>query len=179
MSVLKANRQESKFEIFENMANLRREITKDLLFNFGYDFEKSEERLRGFFSKYGSYDEMDSKHKKRLNRLIKQNDSFEDWFIITQRECISDCLRKMLSYVYEANSIYPVSGEEYIERRTLQSKAIGQCVTLKNELQYTIETLPIDSNKFARYTIMIDKQIDLIKRWKESDKRRFKDLGNF
>ena len=61
--------------------------------------------------------------------------------------------------------------EELIERRIHQYKAIGQCYRLTQELQYAIETLPVDMNKYTRFADMIQVEIDLIKGWRKSDNK--------
>lgn len=71
--------------------------------------------------------------------------------------------------------------EELIERRLHQDKAIGQCYRLTQELQYAIETLPVDVNKYLRFATMIQTEINLLKGWRKSDnkfKRAFSDSAS-
>jgi hypothetical protein len=45
------------------------------------------------------------------------------------------------------------------------------------ELQYTIETLPVDIQKYVRFTDSINKEINLLKGWRKADnkfKKQFK-----
>ena len=44
-------------------------------------------------------------------------------------------------------------------------------VELIKELQYAIETLPVDVNVYLRFAEMIDKEVALIKAWRKSDNR--------
>ena len=39
------------------------------------------------------------------------------------------------------------------------------------ELQYAIETLPVDVNKYSRFGEMIQTEINLIKGWRKSDNK--------
>ena len=58
-----------------------------------------------------------------------------------------------------------------IERRICQDKAIGLCYRLTHELQYAIETLPVDVNKYLRFAEMIQTEINLLKGWRKSDNK--------
>ena len=52
---------------------------------------------------------------------------------------------------------------EFLQRRYHLNRAIGYCYALKQEMQYAIETLPVDINKYKRFAELIDKQIALYK----------------
>ena len=82
-----------------------------------------------------------------------------------------NCLREITKEVYIANSIYPTCREELTQRRLHQDEAIGQCYRLVQELQYAIETLPVDVNTFMRFGEMIQTEINLIKGWRKSDNK--------
>ena len=89
-----------------------------------------------------------------------------------------DCLHAINEHVYVANSIYPTCQEELTERRIHQDIAIGQCFRMVQELQYAIETLPVDVNVYLRFAEDIEKEISLLKGWRQSDnkfKKNFKD----
>lgn len=83
--------------------------------------------------------------------------AFEMWCAITK--------------TYVENSIYPTYREELIERRVHQDRAVGQCYGLTQELQYAIETLPVDVNKYLRFAEMIQTEINLLKGWRKSDNK--------
>ena len=44
---------------------------------------------------------------------------------------------------------------------------------LLQELQYIIETLPVDINKYTRFADSIQLEIALIKGWRKADKSRY------
>lgn len=175
MSVLKSKRKPSQFEVFHHLNKLRRDITDLLLRDFGYSFEKSENRLERRFSGR-SYDELTDSEKATYERQRIQFEAFDDWFICDQRQVIVNCLRDITKEVYIANSIYPTCTEELIRRRLHQDEAIGHCYRLVQELQYAIETLPVDINVYLRFSDAIQTEINLIKGWRKSD-NKFK--GNF
>ena len=94
------------------------------------------------------------------------------------RKEVTDLLLRDFGYdldkavkVYVANSIYPTYREELIERRVHQDRAVGQCYRLTQELQYAIETLPVDVNKYLRFAEMIQTEINLLKGWRKSDNK--------
>lgn len=170
MSVLKSKRKPSQFEVFHHLNKLRKEITDLLLRDFGYNAIKSEKRLERRFGSR-SYEELTDIEKQQYDRQKKKQDAFDEWFIESERNAIIDCLRSIGEHVYTANSIYLTYPEELVERRIHQDLAIGQCYRLVQELQYAIETLPVDVNTYLRFGADIQKEIDLIKGWRKSDNK--------
>ncbi len=170
MSVLKSKRKVSQFEVFHHLYKTRKEITDLLLRDFGYDFERAEKRLEKVFGGK-PYDALTDEEKNRYDSLKKKNEAFDEWFISDERQVIVDCLRSITENVFVANSIYPMYPEELIERRVHQDRAIGQCYRLTQELQYAIETLPVDIDKYLRFGELIQTEINLIKGWRKSDNK--------
>lgn len=170
MSVLKAKRKSSQFEVFHHFYKTRKEITDLLLRDLGYDLERAEKRVAKMFGGK-PYEELTPEEKVRYDKLKAKNEAFDNWFIEDERKCIVDCLREITKEVFTANSIYPTVMEELVERRLCQDRAIGQCYRLTQELQYAIETLPVDVNKYLRFADMIQTEINLIKGWRKSDNK--------
>lgn len=170
MSVLKAKRKSSQFEVFHHFYKTRKEITDLLLRDFGYDLERAEKRVAKLFGGK-PYEELTPEEKVRYDKLKAKNEAFDNWFIEDERKCIVDCLREITKEVFTANSIYPTVMEELVERRLCQDRAIGQCYRLTQELQYAIGTLPVDVNKYLRFADMIQTEINLIKGWRKSDNK--------
>jgi hypothetical protein len=175
MSVIKAKRKPSQFEVFHHLYKLRKEITDLLLRNFGYDSEKSTKRLLKKFGKE-TIEELTEEQKVIYDKLKIKTESFDKWFIESERDTIVNCLRQITKEVYLANSIYPTEEfhNELEERQLHQSLAIGYCYDLVQELQYSIETLPVDINKYTYFGNEIQTQINLIRGWKKSDRKRFR-----
>ena len=82
-----------------------------------------------------------------------------------------ECIHSINEHVYVANSIYPTCQEELTERRLHQDIAIGQCARLAQELQYAIETLPVNVNTYLNIAHDIEKEIALLKGWRKSDNK--------
>lgn len=169
MSVLKSKRKASQFEVFHHLYKMRKEITDLLLRDFGYSFEKAAKRLDKRFGR--PYEQLSEAERERYDRTKIRWEAFDDWFIYDQRQTIVDCLRAITREVYIANSIYPTCMEELVERRLHQDKAVGLCYDLTQELQYAIETLPVDVNIYLRFGEMIQTEINLIKGWRKADNK--------
>lgn len=170
MSVLKSKRKASQFEVFHHFYKMRKEVTDLLLRDFGYDYNRAENKVAKMFGGR-SHTELTPEEKSRYDRLMEKNRAFDEWFIEDERKVIVDCLHSIGENVFLANSIYPTYMEELIERRLCQDKAIGLCYRLTQELQYAIETLPVDVNKYLRFAEMIQTEINLLKGWRKSDNK--------
>lgn len=170
MSVLKAKRKASQFEVFHQLKKMRKEVTDLLLRDFGYNLDKATRNVEKTFGGR-AYEELSPDEKVRYEKLMEKNIAFAEWFIADERKVIVDCLRTITEEVYVANSIYPVYWDELVERRIHQDKAVGQCYRLTQELQYAIETLPVDVNKYLRFAEMIQTEINLLKGWRKSDNK--------
>lgn len=170
MSVLKSKRKSSQFEVFHHLNKLRRDITELLLRDFGYSFDKADKRLEKRFGGR-TYDDLTDSERETYHKIKISNEAFDEWFIADQRKTIVDCLRNITREVYMANSIYPTCPEELTQRRLHQDRAIGYCYHLVQELQYAIETLPVDINIFLRFGEAIQTEINLIKGWRKSDNK--------
>lgn len=170
MSVLKSKRKASQFEVFHHLTKMRKEVTDLLLRDFGFDLDKAMKKVGRTFGGR-SLDELSPEEKDRYEKLLKKYLAFAEWFITDERKVVIDCMRTITEEVYVANSIYPTCQEELIERRLHQDRAIGQCYRLTQELQYVIETLPVDVNKYLRFAEMIQTEVNLIKGWRKSDNK--------
>ncbi len=170
MSVLKSKRKPSQFEVFHHLNKLRKEITDLLLRDFGYSFEKAEARLLKQFGGR-TLEQLTEAERERYEKTKQRLEAFDDWFIYDQRQVIVNCLRDITKEVYIANSIYPTVMEELVQRRLHQEEAIGHCYRLTQELQYAIETLPVNVNLFLRFGEAIQTEINLIKGWRKADNK--------
>lgn len=175
MSVVESKRRQSQFQVFHHWYEVRNETTDLMLFDFGLHPERQERRLlrRLGVTDPGKLEGEElvrwQKHKRRTAGLI-------DWYLLQQRNAVSDCLRNVNEEIFVANSIYPTCPEELTERRLHQDRAIGQCYRLKQELQYTVETIEVDLNRYTRLAKMIDREVDLLKAWRKSDNKFKKSL---
>lgn len=172
MSVLKNKRSPSPFDVLDHALRMRKEITSALLIDFAYH-PKQFEMPKNLDGK--SDEEKAKIMEKELKRMEKQ-ESLNGWFLEKSRNAIIDSLMCMIKNIQLANAIFITNLPEYHERRIYQNRAIGYCGVLSQELQYVIETLPVDSNKYTRFAKMIREQINLLKGWRKSDNKQKKKL---
>lgn len=93
------------------------------------------------------------------------------FFLNEERTTLLTYVRNVSTSISIANAIYITNLEEYKERRLWQDRAIAWCCTLKQELQYIIAVLSKDINvdKYTDITLEINKEINLIKNWRQSE----------
>ena len=151
MAVLKSKRKQSRLEVFHHAYRLRREMTDLLMRDFGYKAPSFDETMR-------------EEKKTRVLNLHK-------WFIEDERVYIITIIREMMKNVTIANSIYPTTLAECNQRRSYQNLAIGLANDIKQELQYVIDVLPVNVEKYIYYSDELDKQITLLKEWRKSDNK--------
>lgn len=137
----------NEFECLSNAMRLRRDLTRCLFRDFGME---------------------------QLNMTPEQMENYGIfmWFIENERAYVINILRRLVGNIATANSIYPVRLFECDMRRKCQNAAIGNCIQLKQELQYVIETLPgININSYKPFSNALDKEIKLLKKWRTSDNK--------
>lgn len=171
MSVLKNKRKESKFEVIHNFYVMRKEVTNLLLRDFGYNYEKSEKKILKTIGYKKTIEEMTTEELNIYQKKIDKNKAFINWFIVDERNTIMNCLRQINQEIFLANDIRPIYMEELTERRLHQDNAIGYCECLMQELQYVIETLPVNVNVYFTLAKIIDQEIALLKKWRRSDNK--------
>lgn len=171
MSVLKNKRKVSDMEFIHNAYKIRAYYTKLLLRDFGV---RDKIRTPETFAKQYK---MTDEDKIALQELIKKykirniSEEFPGWLIDEFRRRFMSEIRFMIRNIIQANSIYPTSLVEYHKRREYQTKAIGCCEQLLQEMQYVITIINVDINKFLPYVDMVEKEIALLKGWRKSDNR--------
>ncbi len=70
-----------------------------------------------------------------------------------------------------AKSLYPTSMHEYEIRRDYQNAGIVNCNQLIDQLQHVVDVFNVDLNVYGRYIKAIDREIGLIKKWRQRDNK--------
>ena len=179
MSVLKNNRGLSDLEFYHTAINLRKEITRKLLSDFGVkdpnnsrasNFPDNDLRSKVtqefpkmalFFNKYTKMQE-----EMRTRDVVSE---YPYWLVYRFRDEMMDLLKQLIDNITDANSIYPVNMHELEIRRDYQTAAIGAREKMLQELQYIIEVLPVDVNAILRYVEMVDRETALLKGWRKAN----------
>lgn len=154
MSVLVANRKESRLEAITYSIELH-DILIDLMQrSFGVKDLEQLVRMRYAYGKdpvedFSKYRYLMHNYKTRIDQLASL----------------------LTSNIRAANSIYPTSLHEYERRRDYQNDAIVNCEQLIKELQRVVEIFEVDINVYGRYVTAIDREIGLIKKWRQHDNK--------
>lgn len=154
MSVLASKRKESKFEAITFSIDLHDMLLDLMQRSFGVKDLDHLVRVRYAYGKdetedFGKYRYLMSNFKNRIDQLASQ----------------------LTSNVRAANSTYPTSMREYEQRRDYQNNAIINCEQILKELQRIVEIFEVDVNIYSRYVNAIDREIGLIKKWRQRDNK--------
>ena len=154
MSVLAARRKESRLEPIISSLELHETITELAQRDFGV---------------------------KDLDQLVRVRyangiDKYEDFsryrgLMRIERDKVDQLCFLLTNNLRAANSIYPKSMQEYEKRREFQDFGIVNCEQLIKELQRVVELFNVDINVYERCVKAINREIDLIKRWRQRDNK--------
>ena len=162
MSVLLGDRKESKFEAITYSIELHDMLI--LLMQRGFGVKDVDSFVRKKYA-YGEISEENFAKYRELMRSFKSK--------------VNQCASLITSNVRAANTIYPRSMHEYETRRDYQNAAIVNCEQLINELQRVVEIFDVDLNLYNRYVKAIDREIGLIKKWRQRSKNCVVSSANF
>ena len=171
MSVIKANRQESPFEVMHNYDKMVRDIVDLLLRDFGFSADKATKALQRRIAQK-PLEEYTDEQMKHFEKTAARIDSFDEWFIASTRERIFDCLMSIGDNLMYANNIYPTCPEESTERRIHQERAIALLYRLTQLIQTAVEILPTKKDAAFQAAGRISHEIDLIRGWRKYDNRQ-------
>ncbi len=154
MSVLAAKRRESKFEAITNSIELHNMLLELMQRSFGV------KDLNRFV------------YKRYMSGKMKADDFWQYRYLMHNfKNRIDAIASELTNNVRAANSIYPTSMAEYNQRRSYQNYAIINCELLLKELQRVVEIFEVDINIYKRYVEAIDREIALIKSWRQRDNK--------
>lgn len=162
----KSRRSESKLEAVHKAYKLRACITQGLIQSFGYS-----EKLLNLQIQDKSY--LTEQQRQELKDNTRK---FTAWLIETERTDILNYTRGIVQHLIAANTIYPQYPSEFEERRLQMDKAMECCNNLKQELQYIVEAIPCDVNKYTKVVLEVEDEFNMIKKLRQSDNRFIKHL---
>lgn len=174
MALLKRLRKESKLKVYVNAIAIRIMLTYFML----KDFNDSK-KVRNLEIVLKDVEDED---KEKINKILEEYDviktemCFPEYFIIEEKNIITKICREMCMDICMAQSIFPVTKSEFEYRRLCMDKAIGSCQMLFQEMQFIIDIIHPDVEKYLRYVDPIEKEISLLKAWKKSDNRKYKNI---
>lgn len=152
MSVHKSRRKESRFEPIV-YSNELYSIFQDLLArNLGIN--DPDKLIRRKF-KYG--------------KSVKEDFPFYRNELYQFKDRINKRMLRITDDLRAANSIYVTSMAEYDKRRGYQDDAIIECELILKDLMRFVEVFDVDLNQYQRYVEALEREINLIKRWRQRD----------
>lgn len=154
MSVLVSKRKESRFEAITYSIELHDMLLELMQRSFGIKNLDQFVRLRFAHGKdktedFSRYRYLMQNYKIRIDRIASL----------------------MTNNIRAANSIYPATLHEYEIRRDYQTTAIVNCEQLIKELQRVVEIFEVDVNVYRKYIQAINREIGLIKKWRQRDNK--------
>ena len=178
-SVLKSLQNLSEMEFYKNAIRMRTSLTVWLLKDFGTRRNpRSVNKVIRDISMEDKHviDEIFAKYGKSPNKEFQSE--YPSWFVEYEREVIVKILQDIIGNITSANSIFPSDDflkEEYGLRRKYQDMAITECYRLYQELQYIADCFNTDLNRFVPFLEAVEKEIDLLKGWRQSDNKKRKE----
>lgn len=154
MSVLANNRKESKLEAVIYSIKLH-DMLIDLM-QRGFGIKDVDQFVRNRYAHGKDKIENFSKYRYLMHNF---------------KERIDQLASLLTNNVRAANSVYPTSMHEYERRRDYQNNAIVNCEQLIKELQRIVEIFEVDINIYGRYVNAINREIGLIKKWRQRDNK--------
>lgn len=154
MSVIVSNRHESKFEPIQHAIELRTMLTELLFRNLGVRDIRHVVQMKYARGKENKEDF--SRYNYILTNCKNRVDSYASQIVANTRG---------------ANSIYPTTIEECALRRDYQDRALVNCEQIVSELQHVASVFDVDINVYRQYIQVIDREISLLKRWRQSDNK--------
>ena len=82
----------------------------------------------------------------------------------------------LIYHIKVANSVYPTTTAELIERRLCQDKAIGICFDILTLYEIVMHKLHVKEDMGVTEIKGVNRQINAIKAWRTSDNKRFRNL---
>lgn len=115
--------------------------------------------------------------------MTKYNFRAKPEVAVEKQAYIQTATKKLLCYVWDlinhikiANTLYPTTHEELVERRLEQDKALGACFSMLTLYELAMKYLGVKDDMGVIEIKNIVHGINAIKAWRTSDNKRFKDL---
>ena len=104
--------------------------------------------------------------------IAQQNDSY----IKTAGTKLRGLVWDLINNIKIANSLYPTTHEELIERRLAQDRALGICASILTLYDIVMQKLKVKDGMGVEEIKHVSHEINAIRAWRTSDNKRFKDL---
>lgn len=110
------------------------------------------------------------RRKYAIAPLDEEDFAFYFAILSVHKRNVRNHINLLTANVRMAN-VYPSTELDLKERLEHQNQAIFACILLSKELKEIVRRFDVDLNKFDIYQEGIDREIMLLKRWKQRDNR--------
>lgn len=192
MSVAKADRGKSNFEVEDRSRRIRKAIIDFLLRDMGMKANKRNIR-NSSIGKYKRHEDGGIEFYARIPPKPERHNIIEDtfvfipdgksnsdsgglqvyeipgWILEKYRNELWHYAREISVNVRMANKIYAYYPDEYHHRRELQNKALSACHALHETLLFLSEDFPVTLKAITPIIKMLEEEIDGIRGWKKKE----------
>lgn len=105
-----------------------------------------------------------------------KTNSMPEWLIEHERREVLKLCQGISIHLASANTIFPQYMVEFTERRLQMDKALECCNALQDELQFIVQMIPADKNRYTQIVLLIDREFNMIKRLRQKDNRFLKTI---
>lgn len=154
MSVLAAKRKESRDEAIAYSLELYDMLVELMQRSFG--IKSPTQYVRKQFS---------------TGKGVEADYAANVYIMLSLKEQIERAASLLTSNLRAARSLYPTSVHEYEIRRDYLNAGIVNCNQLIHLLQRAVGRFNVDLNVYGRYIKAIDREIELIKKWRQRDNK--------
>ena len=171
MSVLKRNRKPSKrFEVLHQLTSLRKVVNELIFGNFSYSHEKAQRRAFKRFNVL-TEDQLSDDQRRIYEKMQNRWKVYDEFLIEREKDILLRRLSDLSAEVHMANNIYPTNMDELVERRLHQDRAVGLTYVIVQELQYIMQSIPVNVNHYVVIAKEFLEYAELVKNWRLSDNR--------
>lgn len=178
MAVSEPFRNQSKAEFLKNFHNLRKEVNKLMMRDFGIKPRRyNVDMLKDMYDIDEDDAEMLNLVSEKYGMKSYYTDKYPEWRIVVWQKEVSKIMSDIGVCIEQGNSrdfihsIYPQA--TYLKRTEYFEDAIGHCHALKDKFHEILDVC--DDVKVGQYTViakMLEREIKLLKGVKRSDKAK-------
>lgn len=153
MSVIARKRKESRFKVLDNAENLKRAMVR---------LQQEKYGIKDIYAPV-----------RQPYRIKGENRNSQEYmmYLHNRIKVIGEMLDGLIFAINRANSLYPTTIHECDMRRDIQNEAIAYCNVVLNQMQTINDIYDIDLNLFVECLDLLEEELRLLKKWRQSDNK--------
>lgn len=172
--VLKSDRQESPSSFYYDALKFRKEITELLLRDFGV--KDKIRTLKNPLSKVNKIENWFLIHIFKKYNCKSIFYTYPNWMIEFFRKNILNHTQQLIDNIVIADNLNPYLIEEVVLKRLYFDKAYCNCKELIQDMQFIIDILPVDANKYIPFVRKLKKLQENIKKARSKNNHYLRNL---